>query len=371
MCWSATNGRVGRRFFGQLGRTSTVEISPDGTWLASGGEDGRVQLWHNRELCQAFDRQIHGRPWGTTFSPCGRWMAVVAGPYGRIGWVIMFDARSGKQIWESDHSHLESETNDELFGYLPGDQIAFSSDGDAVVFLTGDKSVCAFESATGKVLRNYGLLGKNPPMRLRISSDDRKLTVLQSGSEMVVVDRDSGEVESDALEGDFRRFELIDTCLGDRWLSQDTSHRYALLDLNGAKPAMQLAAHADRLTSACVSRDGRYLATGGTEGVIYLWDLTENREPTKFVGHEGQMAGIWFSADGRTLLSSSLDGTVRFWDLDTHAELFNLGNSDHRVVCAGLHPDDKLVVLGIDSGNSYGLRFVRLRADGPSFGNPK
>jgi hypothetical protein len=63
------------------------------------------------------------------------------------------------------------------------------------------------------------------------------------------------------------------------------------------------------------SPDGRWVATGGEDGAVRLWESAAGREVKRLDGHQGSVNTLAFAADSRTLVSGSIDTTVLVWDL--------------------------------------------------------
>ena len=65
---------------------------------------------------------------------------------------------------------------------------------------------------------------------------------------------------------------------------------------------------------------GHTLASGGFDGTVRLWDVTDPSRPRPLgqplTGGTAAVVSVAFSPDGRTLASGSLDGTIRLWNLN-------------------------------------------------------
>jgi len=57
-------------------------------------------------------------------------------------------------------------------------------------------------------------------------------------------------------------------------------------------PAKMITGHFDEILTMAVSSDGRYLASGGRDKLIRLWDLRTNEELDAFKGHRAAISGL-------------------------------------------------------------------------------
>jgi serine/threonine protein kinase len=119
------------------------------------------------------------------------------------------------------------------------------------------------------------------------------------------------------------------------------------------KPSRTLMQHANGVRTLAVSRDGKVLASGGLDRLIYLWDTKtwEARGPLK--GHTGDVTGLSFSPDGTRLASvtSSADTClVRVWDVATGRQAPTLGDRGAGMWDVAYSPDGQTLACG--GGNS-------------------
>jgi WD40 repeat protein len=68
----------------------------------------------------------------------------------------------------------------------------------------------------------------------------------------------------------------------------------------------------------CVAQHpgAQLIASGGTEGVVMLWDRRKGTLLRSLIGHPAEVAALSFHPDGTRLASASGDGTVILWDVN-------------------------------------------------------
>lgn len=85
-----------------------------------------------------------------------------------------------------------------------------------------------------------------------------------------------------------------------------------------ASGGRSLGQHEGEVEELAVSPDGRWLATGNSDGTAYLWALgTElpSAGPRRLPGHDGGVTTLTFDRGGRWLVTGDGDGITRLWDL--------------------------------------------------------
>lgn len=113
------------------------------------------------------------------------------------------------------------------------------------------------------------------------------------------------------------------------------------------------AGHTGQILSVAVSPSGRFVATGGADNKLVIWDA-ETLTPTKtFTQHRDSVSGLAFArhistmSSGEQLFSGSLDRTIKTWSISGagHAYVETLfGHQDHVTGIAAMTIDQCLSV---------------------------
>ena len=86
--------------------------------------------------------------------------------------------------------------------------------------------------------------------------------------------------------------------------------------------------HGKGVTDVVFSRDGKLLASSGTDNTIKIWDVATKRELRTLTGHTANIESMDFSPDGRLLASASDEGSTFLWDTNTGEHLLTLISLD-------------------------------------------
>lgn len=100
--------------------------------------------------------------------------------------------------------------------------------------------------------------------------------------------------------------------------SASETRKARLYDLKTGK--LQMLPHQrDEILACAFSPDGHWLATGGGESSVYLWDLQGNVNApiARIEGHLESVNGLAFTPDGQWLASAGNGGTIRFTQTST------------------------------------------------------
>lgn len=118
---------------------------------------------------------------------------------------------------------------------------------------------------------------------------------------------------------------ILDKLLADSLQVRYRSTAEVIEDLTKVTPqvwkAVQTLAGGEKIRSVAVSADGQFVAGGGEENSVKLWNVGGDGKVRNLgnllSGHSGWVNSLAFSADGQVLVSGSCDRTIKVWNVGT------------------------------------------------------
>jgi len=347
LLWDVTSFKMIRRCLGHQDGVLSVAFSPDGRTLASVSRDNTIRLWDPETGKQINTGTGHQAPIeAIAISPNNKLIA----SGGRDQTIHLWDHATGKLVRSMERW---------LVGPVPTQRftvsgLAFSENSKELY--SAAELVRQWRLVTGKGLRDFRG-DQNSFSALALSGDGRTLAGGSRSGRIFLWNRDKKDEPRD-LEGRNSSQQINSLAFSpngktlasgganDRFLrlwevasglevGQLGNHNWPVSAVAYSPDGHCLAAATDyhvflwepatgkerwrfqgrdRVKCLAFSPDGRMLAFGGDDAIVWLMDVASGKELAQRAGHRGKISAIAFAPDGKTLVSGSYDTTALVWD---------------------------------------------------------
>lgn len=339
------------RSFAASAPLEALAIDATGQRFATGGWNGTSQVW-DLGTGQVLATLPHGGEYvnAVAFSPDGQYLAT--GGNDPAGFIQIWEIASAQQV------RVISGHDDEVLS------LAYSKDGNQLLSSSYDKTARLWDVATGKEVRKFA--GHTWWVWSAMFSPDES-QIVTAGHDGTAIVWDvatdnrapaftghKGPVFSAAFSPDGKQ---VASAGFDRrvltWSPESLKPiEFKKLVEGTAPPALQFqefAGHADAIQSVGFSSDGQLLVSAGQDNSIRVWDVDSGKMVKTFRGHGGRIQATMFLGDGKRILSASHDRSIREWSLDGNQEIRTIqgqvlsGHSD-AVLAASYSKDQSQIV---------------------------
>ncbi|EJC97788.1 WD repeat protein [Fomitiporia mediterranea MF3/22] len=101
------------------------------------------------------------------------------------------------------------------------------------------------------------------------------------------------------------------------------------------------------MNTLAYSSDGQYVATGGDDGKVKVWNTSSGFCFVTFSEHSAAVSAVEFAKQGQVLFSASLDGTVRAFDLIRYRNFRTFTSpSPVQFSCLAVDPSGEVIAAG-------------------------
>ena len=279
----------------------TLEFSPDGRFLVSGGADGAAVVLDPKTGNEVF-RSLHSdQVRDIAFSHNGRWFVTAS----KDRYVRVWDTDTGKQLLIVSQSNAVQ-------------QVQVTENDDWITTTGDDKTVRIWNAITGTELVQIPLKGKGS--ELIFSKDDHYLMTGDQAGYVNIWDISHIPAPNNILQFDGVTASALYSPSGNLVAASDDKKIWVLNPKNlstlttrpSGSPALDLKSNIVRMVFS--SKD-RWVAALNTGNEVVLYN-TQNRSGRTIVP-ANPVSGLAFSPDEKFLLTGDSAGNLQAWDVST------------------------------------------------------
>lgn len=290
-----------------------VEFSPDGKRIVTASDDGTARVWDSATGVLRLTLRGHTNwLWQGSFSPDGARIVTAS----RDLTARIWDAKTGAPV-RTLTGHLASVLD-----------ARYLKSGKEIATASADKTVKVWDAETGEVLRSFE--GHNARVNgLSVSADGRRIASVDSGGGVRIWSAATGElVAAFDVPGENWQDVSFDRT-GTRIAAAGEDGQAFVWDVGGRR-WLQTVNHQSKLFAVAFIAPGE-LATGGIDGVVRVWNVSNGEMIREIKGHLGAVRDIALSPDGKEFATGSRDNSARIWDVASGAEEQIVGHTNPAV----------------------------------------
>lgn len=266
---------------------NSISFSPDGRYIAGGGENFVVKLINVKEgTIENIFTGMLGPVNSVSFSPDGLYVAACS-------------QDNTIKIWRLSDGYMVRT----LIGHQgPVSSISYSKDGHFLVSGSYDRKVNVWRVSDGSLIKS--LSG-------------------HSSAVMSVSFSPDGDLIASGSSDNENKIKI--------WRMADTSF-YKDIPLNSTP-----------VNTVAFSPNSQFVASGYANGNIFLWYASSGNYVMSLPGHNSAICCANFNSDGSKLISSSFDKNIKIWRLNDGTLLNTLSGHSDVVKQALFSPDESII----------------------------
>lgn len=118
-----------------------------------------------------------------------------------------------------------------------------------------------------------------------------------------------------------------------------------------ATPVRVLQGHSNAVQALAVDRSGTWLASGGADKSVKLWNLETGEIRATYRNQSDYVSALAVTDDGAIIAAGTLDGAVRLWSKSTRRPLRSFNAHRARITALTFSPNGELLASAAEDGS--------------------
>ena len=319
---------------GHTGPVLSLAFSHDGETLATGSEDGTIQLWNTNtsELKTTYIGHKDSVAM-IVFSPSGKMFASCT-------------ERDQVNIWDTQNAKIIHTIRSDAGTIL---DITFSPDEEMFITIGNSDSyqfvIEYWNAQTGDHIKDvlieesFTALAISPDCKTLVCSGDSPLQVwnIENAKRLSIDTETEGNYEYLAFSTDGK--------------SLVAAEQWEYLNLWSISP-MQLKknfTHGEAFNSIAYSPDGKLVASGNDNGSIKIWDVSTGKRIQKISGHQSEKIHTAAFQPDSAIITIGTKSEIQLWNVQTGDLVKTVPEPRYNVYSVKYSDDNQLIATGGES----------------------
>lgn len=329
--WDLATGKYIGCLTGHTDHISGLAWHPSGDFVVSAGWDTTARVWDAHSLQPIILLNSHATQVNAVaFNHDGRWLACADSSQS----ICLWDFATKKRVHQFKIPDAEIQT------------IAFSADGKHLA-CNGDRIIHLWNPQTGAATTE---IGPRPLAKTSVSLSPDGVRLLSNGGGSAVRIWNSASGQALATLEAEETIQTIAFSPDGKWIAGAMGTRVRLWDADGRRVA-DWEGPDENVTTLAFSPDSKLLATGSADGFnVWIWNVADG-EPILLIPdalQECSIQSLAFLPDNRTLAVGGIDwmatggsnGAICLWDLTDRAEIASVFEG---ALLLAVHPSGTLI----------------------------